>query len=142
MASALSFTAWATASTSVLVIDRIASRSLTSVRPMRSSVVAMALVPFGAGRYGQAGKNERHHQVANGLLVGQVELLGRAERVREHDARHPLRRPGGAGATDVGGEERRGGGADEAEHGVEATEGDARQDQLGLVGEHELQRLV
>ncbi len=41
MASALSLTAWTVASTSVLVTDRIASMSFTSLRPMSCSLVAM-----------------------------------------------------------------------------------------------------
>src|SRR3954447_16759916 len=39
MASALSFTAWMTASTSLLLTARIASRSLMSARPISSSLV-------------------------------------------------------------------------------------------------------
>src|SRR3546814_17649268 len=42
MASALSRTAWIASSTSVLVIERIASRSSTSSRPIRSALLAGA----------------------------------------------------------------------------------------------------
>src|SRR3546814_20940331 len=42
MASVLSRTAWIASSTSVLVIERIASRSSTSSRPLRSALLAGA----------------------------------------------------------------------------------------------------
>src|SRR5437879_5204558 len=84
-------TAWTTASTSLLVIERIASRSLMSLRPMISSLVeAMTLLSLLRSGGDEPGQHECVHQATGGRLVGQVDVVGRAGGVRQHDPDAPL----------------------------------------------------
>ena len=81
-----------TASTSVLVTERIASRSLISSRPMSSLLVLIADAPFGlrTGRRRSPGRTKSSTSARTCAVVEQVDVLGRAAEVRERDARDPL----------------------------------------------------
>src|SRR3954471_20929171 len=109
MASALSLTVEMVASMSVLLTARIASRSLMSSRPMMDwfSLMLMAGAPWGSGGGEEAGEDERPHEAADGLVVGEPHAVGRAARVAEDDAGDPLGGQAGLGdvATEVGREE-------------------------------------
>src|SRR4051794_30753332 len=123
MASALSSTAWTASSTSLLLIARMASRSLMSARPMSSSFVDMDCDgtanlrdPTNSGRQrgASAHGNRRERRVA-GLAVGQLRHAARAAQREE-----PSGRPGTphagvdlAVAVVVGGDERVSGGVAE-----------------------------
>src|SRR5688572_9836977 len=100
MASALSLTAWIVSLMWGFSIARIASRSLTSSRPMRSSVVDMDELLVGPAivrrvRDRRTGLGEVRevavHEPVGRADVGEVEALVGFEPVREDDARDPLR---------------------------------------------------
>ena len=115
-ASALSFTAWTISSTSLAVIARIASRSLTSARPSISSLVVISGFPLVWSVVGVSGRSvdvERVDEVGDQLLprlgVGQVELDGAEQQEAEAEGvaepHHGLlveRRVDGAGGLGLG----------------------------------------
>src|SRR3954447_15938059 len=147
MQSALSFTACATSSTSLLVIARIASRSLMSVRPISSSLVDMGRLLYGlfistVCSCDKSGQDVGPDQATNGFLVAHVDAVGRGEGVGENQARQPLGDAGRLVGADVGRQIRSGEARDGGEHPVGLTEGDLGEDHLGLVGEDELQGVV
>src|SRR5262245_21260408 len=76
---------------SVFEIDRIASRSLRSSRPMRSSLVDIALTPDSdCSRRIDCWKHVRAHEPPRVGVDRWVETVGRVERVTEDDAHHPF----------------------------------------------------
>src|SRR3954447_19948971 len=96
MQSALSLTAWMTSSLSLVVIARIASRSLTSARPRISSLVLMVGGPPGdvvrrsVSVGGQDGGDvegiaERGDQVLPGTRGRQIDVDGAEEQEAEAD---------------------------------------------------------
>src|SRR5436853_665157 len=110
MASAVSVTAWVTSSTSVLVIERMASRSSISFLPIMSWLVAMGS-PLsqrllqqridgagGGGRDGrtEAGEDEGPHRVTDRRRVGHVDAIRRTGKIRQQHPGHP---PGSPPAT-------------------------------------------
>src|SRR5689334_15026313 len=113
MASALSATVWRASSTSVLVTERMASRSLTSDRPMSSSVDDMGRwllcdgdlagsgwirrVRGGSGRDevgDEPGQHEGGHEPVGHHGIGQVVAVG-FEAVADDRADDPLGRLAG-----------------------------------------------
>src|SRR5687767_7250955 len=101
MASALSLTVEIVAWMSVFEIARIASRSLTSSRPMICllSLMVMRGGSLGSGGDGEAGEDEGPHEAEDGPVVGEAHAGGGAARVAEDDAGDPL---GGRGGDIVG----------------------------------------
>src|SRR5438874_763516 len=133
MASECCCTAWATASTSVLVMARIASMSSISLRPMRSSVEAMGR-SFVLLRDGsrQPGQDVRPAEPAGGIGIAQIDGVGGAQRVGQRDAHQPFAGADRFGGADVGREVWDEEVADGGEDLVEVVERDPRQQQLGL----------
>src|SRR5687767_2846592 len=91
MASALSCTAWIVSCMSVLVTERIASRSLRSARPIISSLVVISgLLEGGSGRVeggaGEAGQDEGADELPHGRSVGEVDRGRGHEGVRDGEA--------------------------------------------------------
>src|SRR3954447_2084959 len=109
-------------SRSVFVTDRMASRSLMSARPMRSSWVAMVLtLPV----VRDPGEEEAPHQGTDGFFIAYVNVGIGAGCVGQQDACRPLPYPAGRFGIELGPQPRPDERAGDAQHLVEAGEGQA-----------------
>src|SRR5437660_10349663 len=112
------------ASSSVVVMARMASMSSTFLRPRISASVRGSRSAIGACLSRQeAGEDERRGEAPGVVLVGEVEPFARRERVREHESGDPFGGAPGIGNADVGLEKWRRDLGGSGKHHVEGTEG-------------------